>query len=59
MFTIDTESGFENIILINSAYGLGENVVRAMLFLTSVRAQTDSKAGFDSVVWRRIGPKEL
>lgn len=28
MFTIDTESGFKDLILINSAYGLGENVVK-------------------------------
>ena len=28
MFSIDTESGFENIILINAAWGLGENVVQ-------------------------------
>lgn len=28
MFTIDTESGFENIVLINSIYGLGENMVQ-------------------------------
>jgi len=27
MFTLDTESGARNVILINSAYGLGENVV--------------------------------
>jgi len=28
MFTIDTESGFANAILINSIYGLGENIVQ-------------------------------
>ena len=28
MFSIDTESGFENIVLINSIYGLGENIVQ-------------------------------
>ncbi|MBU4536702.1 phosphoenolpyruvate synthase [Patescibacteria group bacterium] len=28
MFTIDTESGFENTVLINSIYGLGENIVQ-------------------------------
>lgn len=28
MFTLDTESGFKDLILINSAYGLGENVVK-------------------------------
>ena len=27
MFSIDTESGFENVVLINSIYGLGENIV--------------------------------
>ena len=28
MFSIDTESGFKNVILINSIYGLGENIVQ-------------------------------
>lgn len=28
MFTIDTESGFDKIVLINSIYGLGENIVQ-------------------------------
>jgi len=28
MFTIDTESGFEKAVLINSIYGLGENIVQ-------------------------------
>jgi pyruvate, water dikinase len=28
MFTVDTESGFENVVLINAAYGLGEYVVK-------------------------------
>ena len=28
MFTIDTESGFQNIVLINSIFGLGENIVQ-------------------------------
>ena len=28
MFSIDTESGFRNAVLINAAYGLGENVVQ-------------------------------
>ncbi|MDD3647860.1 MAG: phosphoenolpyruvate synthase [Candidatus Dojkabacteria bacterium] len=31
MFTLDTESGFENVILINSAWGLGENVVKGRI----------------------------
>lgn len=28
MFTIDTESGFKNVVLINSIFGLGENIVQ-------------------------------
>lgn len=28
MFTIDTESGFEDAVFITSAYGLGEGVVQ-------------------------------
>lgn len=28
LFTIDTESGFDNVVLITSAYGLGETVVQ-------------------------------
>ncbi len=28
MFTIDTESGFKDAILINAAYGLGESIVQ-------------------------------
>lgn len=28
MFTVDTESGFPNVILINGSWGLGENIVK-------------------------------
>lgn len=28
MFSIDTESGFKNVVLINSIFGLGENIVQ-------------------------------
>ncbi len=28
MFTIDTESGFDKVVMINSIYGLGENIVQ-------------------------------
>jgi pyruvate,water dikinase len=28
MFSLDTETGFRNVVLINAAYGLGENVVQ-------------------------------
>ena len=28
MFSIDTETGFSNVVLINASYGLGENIVQ-------------------------------
>ena len=28
MFSIDTETGFDKVVLINAAWGLGENVVQ-------------------------------
>lgn len=28
MFTLDTESGFRDVVMITAAYGLGENVVQ-------------------------------
>ena len=31
MFTIDTESGFEDVVFITAAYGLGENIVQGLV----------------------------
>lgn len=31
MFTLDTESGFDNVVLINSIYGLGEMIVQGKI----------------------------
>jgi len=31
MFTIDTESGFKNAVLINASYGLGESIVQGLV----------------------------
>lgn len=31
MFTIDTETGFPDVVLINGAWGLGENVVQGLV----------------------------
>ena len=35
MFTIDTESGFQDVVFITSSYGLGETVVQGCLLYTS------------------------
>lgn len=33
MFTLDTESGFRDVVFITGAYGLGENVVQGANFM--------------------------
>lgn len=55
MFTIDTESGFSNAVLINSIYGLGENIVQG-------RVNPDEFYVFKptlSIISRSIGTKNL
>jgi pyruvate,water dikinase len=60
MFTIDTESGNDKLILINSIYGIGENIVSGRVtpdeFLVFKPMQ---KVGFETILKRKIGNKTL
>lgn len=58
MFTLDTESGNNNVILINAAYGLGEFVVKGVVNPDEyyVFKQMLSK-GFKPIVGKSIGDK--
>ncbi len=60
MFTLDTESGFRDVVLINAAYGLGENVVQGSVNPDEfyVFKPTLNK-GFRPIVERRMGNKEF
>lgn len=60
MFTIDTETGFRNAVLLNAAYGLGENVVQGavnpdeiLLFKPTLRE------GYAAIVSKRLGSKAI
>ncbi|HEY9585123.1 MAG TPA: phosphoenolpyruvate synthase [Candidatus Paceibacterota bacterium] len=60
MFTIDTETGFRDVIEINASYGLGEMVVQGkvtpdefMLFKPTLRQ------GFRSIVKKQLGEKKM
>ncbi len=60
MFSIDTESGFPNAVLINAAYGLGENVVQGAvnpdeyyIFKPTLRQN------FRPIIQKTIGSKEM
>ncbi|WKZ24946.1 MAG: phosphoenolpyruvate synthase [Patescibacteria group bacterium] len=55
MFSIDTESGFANAVLINSIYGLGENIVQG-------KVSPDEFFVFKptgQIIYRSIGKKHL
>jgi pyruvate,water dikinase len=42
MFSIDTESGFDKVVLITAAWGLGENVVQGAVTPTNTRSSSPS-----------------
>lgn len=60
MFTMDTESGFDGVVFINSSYGLGEMVVQGAVnpdeFYVYKKAL---KTGKSSVIRRNLGSKAL
>lgn len=60
MFTLDTESGFDQVVLITSAYGLGETVVQGAVnpdeFYVYKPALRQNKA---AVISRNLGSKEI
>jgi pyruvate,water dikinase len=60
LFTLDTETGFRDVVLINAAYGLGENVVRGVINPDEfyVFKPTLSR-GFRPILQKRLGAKEL
>ena len=59
MFSLDTETGFRDVVFINAAFGLGENIVQGTIDPDSfyVHKPTFEK-GFRAVLKRRLGKKE-
>jgi pyruvate, water dikinase len=59
IFSIDPESGFENVIYITSAWGLGENVVQGAVNPDEFYAFKPSiERGLKSVIFKKMGEKE-
>jgi len=60
MFSIDSETGFKDVVFINAAYGLGENIVQGSIVPDSfyVHKPTFNK-GYRSVLKRAMGAKAL
>ncbi len=58
MFTIDTESGFQDAVVINSSWGLGENIVKGKVTPDEFIVHKPTlKAGFKSIIERKMGSK--
>ena len=60
MFTMDTESGFDEVVFITSAYGLGEMVVQGAVNPDEFYVYKPSlRAGHSAVVRRNLGTKAI
>ena len=60
MFSVDTESGFAEAVLINASYGLGENVVQGAVNPDEYYVfKPTLKQGFRPIIRRTLGSKEF
>ncbi|HEY9129504.1 MAG TPA: phosphoenolpyruvate synthase [Sulfurovum sp.] len=60
MFSIDSETGFKDVVFINAAYGLGENIVQGSIAPDSFYVHKPTfKKGYRAVLKRRLGDKAL
>ncbi|MEA9391091.1 phosphoenolpyruvate synthase [Acerihabitans sp. TG2] len=60
MFTIDTESGFDQVVFITAAYGLGEMVVQGAVNPDEFYVHKPTlQAGKPAIVRRNIGSKKI
>ncbi|GAX87437.1 pyruvate, water dikinase [Lebetimonas natsushimae] len=59
MFSLDTETGFRDVVFINAAWGLGENVVQGTINPDSFFVHKPTfKKGYRAVLKRKLGDKE-
>jgi pyruvate,water dikinase len=60
MFSIDTETGFRDAVLINAAYGLGENVVQGSVNPDEYYVfKPTLKQGYRPILQKKLGSKEF
>jgi pyruvate,water dikinase len=60
IFTLDTESGFRDTVLVSSSYGLGEFVVQGVVTPDEWTIfKPTLKNGFRSIIGRQLGTKEV
>ncbi len=60
MFTLDTDSGFRDVVYVTGAWGLGENVVQGRVIPDAFFVHKPRlAAGFAPLVGKQLGAKEL
>jgi pyruvate,water dikinase len=59
IFTLDTESGFRDVVFVTGAYGLGENIVQGTVEPDEFYVHKPTfNTGFRAVLSRRLGRKD-
>lgn len=59
IFTIDTESGFRDVVLVTSIYGLGENIVQGVVNPDEFYVfKPTLKKGHKSIINKKLGAKQ-
>ena len=60
IFTLDTESGFRDVVFITGIYGLGENIVQGKVDPDEFHVHKPTfKQGYHAVLRRSLGKKQL
>lgn len=60
MFSLDTESGFDGVVLVTASYGLGEYVVKGRVIPDQFYVFKEGiKKGKDAIISRTVGTKEV
>ena len=59
MFSLDTESGFQGVVMINASYGLGENIVKGVVSPDEYYVFKETMAqGYKSIISKNLGTKK-
>jgi len=59
MFTLDTETGFENVVLINSIFGQGEMIVKGKIIPDTFYVfKPTLKEGYRAIIRKDLGKKD-
>jgi pyruvate, water dikinase len=60
IFTLDTESGFRDVVFITGSYGLGENIVQGAVNPDEFYVfKTTLKKGFKPIIRKTLGDKKI